>query len=93
MAPSPYFHDQASTVPSLSLEASKKLQAKSVHTKLMDAVGADTDGVTWLNVAVTLRAVVIDTQQAQVPVQAPLQPSKVDPVAGVAVSETNGPTP
>ena len=41
-----------------------------------------------LNVAVTARAAVIDTAQVPVPVQAPLQPAKLDPVAALAVSVT-----
>jgi hypothetical protein len=40
------------------------------------------------NVAVTLRAVVILTVQVPVPVQAPLQPVKVDPLAAAAVRVT-----
>jgi hypothetical protein len=39
-------------------------------------------------VAVTFRAVVIETVQVDVPVQAPDQPENVDPVAGVAVRVT-----
>ena len=41
-----------------------------------------------LKVAVTARAAVIDTVQAPVPVQAPLQPANVRPGAGIAVSVT-----
>ncbi len=41
-----------------------------------------------LNVADTVRACVIDTVQVPVPEQAPDQPAKVLPVAGVAVSVT-----
>ena len=44
-----------------------------------------------LNVAVTARACVIDTVQAPVPVQAPLQPANVDPLAAAAVSVTEAP--
>ncbi len=39
-------------------------------------------------VAVTLRAAVMDTAQPVVPLQAPLQPLKLCPAAGVAVSAT-----
>jgi hypothetical protein len=38
--------------------------------------------------AVTLRAALIDTVQLAVPVQAPLHPANLDPVAGVAVRVT-----
>ncbi len=41
-----------------------------------------------LKVAVTLAFVDIETAQAPVPEQAPLQPEKTDPAAGVAVSVT-----
>ena len=41
-----------------------------------------------VNVAVTARAEVIETVQPPVPVQAPLQPVNVDPVAGAAVTVT-----
>src|SRR5262245_63719176 len=44
--------------------------------------------VTVLNVAVTVRAWVMATVQAPVPVHAPLQPANVDPVAALAVSVT-----
>ena len=44
-----------------------------------------------LNVAVTARAAVIDTAQVPVPVQAPLQPAKVEPLAAAAVSVTEVP--
>ncbi len=44
-----------------------------------------------LKVAVTLRAAVIDTAQVPVPVQAPLQPAKVEPLAAAAVSVTEVP--
>ena len=44
-----------------------------------------------LNVAVTARACVIDTVQVLVPVQAPLQPANVDPLAAAAVSVTEAP--
>ena len=40
------------------------------------------------NVAVALRAAVMETTQVPVPVHAPLQPEKVEPAAGVAVSVT-----
>jgi hypothetical protein len=39
-------------------------------------------------VAVTLRAVLIVTEQVPVPVHAPLQPAKDEPAAGVAVNVT-----
>jgi hypothetical protein len=41
-----------------------------------------------LNVAVTDRAAVIDTVQLPVPVHAPLQPAKVEPLVAAAVSVT-----
>ena len=41
-----------------------------------------------VNVAVTLRAAVMLTVQVPVPVQAPLHPVKVDPVAAAAVRVT-----
>ena len=44
-----------------------------------------------LNVAVTARACVIDTVQVPVPVQAPLQPVKVELLATAAVSVTTAP--
>jgi len=44
-----------------------------------------------LNVAVTARAAVIDTVQVLVPVQAPLQPANVEPLAAAAVSVTDVP--
>ena len=44
-----------------------------------------------LNVAVTLRAAVIDVAQVPVPVQAPLQPANVEPLAAEAVSVTDVP--
>ena len=44
--------------------------------------------VVLLNVAVTLRACVIDTAQVPVPLQAPLQPANVEPPAAAAVSVT-----
>ena len=44
-----------------------------------------------LNVAVTLRAAVIDSTQPPVPLQAPLQPAKVEPLAAVALSVTDVP--
>jgi hypothetical protein len=43
------------------------------------------------NVAVTLRAAVMLTVQVPVPVQAPLQPEKVEPVAAAAVRVTEVP--
>jgi len=45
-------------------------------------------GLLALNVAVTLFAALIVTEQVPVPVHAPLQPEKVWPLAGVAVSVT-----
>ena len=45
-------------------------------------------GTTAVNVAVTARAALIVSEHVPVPVQAPLQPVKVEPVAGVAVSAT-----
>jgi hypothetical protein len=47
--------------------------------------------VTTVNVAVTLRAWLIDTVQPPVPVHAPLQPVNVWPAAAVAVSVTDVP--
>lgn len=44
-----------------------------------------------LNVAVTARAAVMDTVQVLVPVQAPLQPAKVEPLVAAAVSVTDAP--
>ena len=44
---------------------------------------------TGANVAVTARTVLIATVQFPVPVQAPLQPVKVEPVAGAAVRVTD----
>jgi hypothetical protein len=44
-----------------------------------------------LNVAVTLRAAVIDVVQVPAPVHAPLQPAKVEPLAVTAVSVTDVP--
>src|SRR5262245_18988489 len=44
-----------------------------------------------LKVAVTDRAAVIETVQVPVPVQAPLQPAKVEPLAAAAVSVTDVP--
>ena len=44
-----------------------------------------------LNVAVTLRAAVIDNTHEAVPEQAPLHPPNVDPVAAAAVSVTEVP--
>jgi hypothetical protein len=47
--------------------------------------------VELLNVAVTARAAVIETVQLLVPVQAPLQPANVEPLAAAAVSVTEAP--
>jgi hypothetical protein len=44
-----------------------------------------------LKVAVTLRATVIDNTQFPVPVHAPLQPAKAEPVVAAAVSVTDVP--
>jgi len=44
-----------------------------------------------LNVAVTDWAAVIETVQVPVPVQAPLQPAKVEPLAAAAVRVTEVP--
>ena len=44
-----------------------------------------------LNVAVTLRATVIDNTQAAVPLQAPLQPANTEPLAAAAVTVTEVP--
>lgn len=44
-----------------------------------------------LNVAVTLRAAVIDNVQFPVPVHSPLQPANVEPLAGAALSVTDVP--
>jgi len=44
-----------------------------------------------VNVAVTLRAVLIVTEHAPVPVQAPLQPLKLEPAEAVGVSATTVP--
>jgi hypothetical protein len=44
-----------------------------------------------LNVAVALRAAVIDNTQLPVPLHDPLQPANVDPLAAVAVSVTDVP--
>jgi hypothetical protein len=44
-----------------------------------------------LKVAVTARTAVIVTVQVEVPVQAPLQPAKVEPLAGAALSVTDVP--
>ena len=44
-----------------------------------------------LNVAVTLRAAVIDNTQFPVPLQLPLHPANVDPLLAVAVSVTDVP--
>jgi hypothetical protein len=44
-----------------------------------------------LNVAVTLRAAVIDNTQFPVPVHAPLQPAKVEPLLAMTLSVTDVP--
>jgi hypothetical protein len=44
-----------------------------------------------LNVAVTFRAAVIDSVQPAVPVQAPLQPANVEPLAAAVLSVTEVP--
>ena len=44
-----------------------------------------------LNVAVTLRAAVIDVTHVPVPVQMPLHPVNVEPLAAAAVSVTDVP--
>jgi len=48
-------------------------------------------GVIKLNVAVTDLALIIETVQVPVPVQAPDQPAKLEPSAGIAVSITEVP--
>jgi hypothetical protein len=48
-------------------------------------------GVLVANVAVTLRAAVMLTVQSPVPVHAPLQPVKEEPVAAAAVRVTAAP--
>ena len=50
---------------------------------------ANVDAV--LNVAVAVRACVIDTVQVPVPEQAPLQPAKLAPLPAAAVSVTDVP--
>ena len=47
--------------------------------------------VVVLNVAVTLRAAVIDNTQLPVPVHAPLQPANVEPLEAAAVRVTDAP--
>src|SRR5687767_13725358 len=47
--------------------------------------------VELLNVAVTDRACVIETVQAPVPVHAPAQPAKLEPLAAAGVSVTDEP--
>jgi hypothetical protein len=47
--------------------------------------------VAVVNVAVTFRAALIVTVQEPVPVQAPLQPAKIEPEAAVALSVTDAP--
>ena len=49
--------------------------------------------VSSVNVAVTLRPPVIVSMQGEVPVQAPLQPVNVEPVAGVAINVSGVPQP
>ena len=44
-----------------------------------------------LNVAVTLRAAVMDNVQVLVPVHAPLHPAKAEPLVATAVSVTEVP--
>jgi hypothetical protein len=44
-----------------------------------------------VKIAVTERAVTMDTMQAPVPEQAPVQPMKLDPDPGVAVNVTEVP--
>jgi hypothetical protein len=46
---------------------------------------------TELNVAVTLRALIIETVQVPVPEQSPLQPPNADPASGAAVRVTTPP--
>ena len=46
-----------------------------------------------VNVAVTLAAAFMRTVQAPVPVQAPLQPAKVEPATGEAANVTEVPAP
>jgi hypothetical protein len=56
--------------------------------------GAGVTGVattTWLNVAVTVTALFPSTVHGPVPEHVPLQPAKVEPGAGVAVSVTRVP--
>ena len=62
----------------------------SLHTRPVPVPVRTTVSVYWLSVkvAVTLAAAVIGTTHAPVPVQAPLQLVKLEPVAGVAVSVT-----
>ena len=50
--------------------------------------GGGGGGATATNVAVTERAAVIVTVHVLVPVQAPLQPAKLEPALGAAVSVT-----
>lgn len=54
-------------------------------------VTAKENVVAVVNVAVTARAAVIDVVQAAVPVQAPLQPANVEPLAAEAVNVTEVP--
>jgi len=54
-------------------------------------VSANCDGGAALNVAVTARAWLIVSWQLPLPVHAPLQPEKTDPVPGVAASVTTVP--
>jgi len=66
------------------LEATIPVPVPFLVTLSVEVLG----GVAAANVAVTLWAAVIVTAQLPVPVQAPLQPVNVEPVAGVAVRVT-----
>jgi len=61
------------------------LPVPALVTVSVEVVGV---GGAAANVAVTLRATVMLTRQLPVPLQAPLQPVKVEPVPGVAVRVT-----